>query len=116
MYKLDPVAKPVRSPVVCGVCIPFDLSNLSLSIECLTYDVDVKGVDQKPHSTNEEIKNERTCQHCRCQKFGAGQKSRITKGSVAFLACTECVTDLGYRRELLVFELILTPFKPSIDF
>jgi len=29
---------------------------------------------------------------------------------------TECVTDLDYQSELLIFESILTPFKLSIVF
>jgi len=29
---------------------------------------------------------------------------------------TECVTDLDYQSKLLIFELILTSFKPSIIF
>jgi len=33
-----------------------------------------------------------------------------------FYIDTECVTDLDYQSKLLIFELILTTFKPSIVF
>jgi len=58
-----------------------------------------------------------TDHHRRRRRGNVANDKKIKDNRKKWLdVCTECVMDLDERRELLIFESILTPFKQSIVF